>query len=407
MANVVLERLSKTYAGGHAAVREVSLDVQDQEFVVLVGPSGCGKTTTLRMIAGLEEISAGEIKINGRVVNHIAPKDRDIAMVFQNYALYPHMTVYKNMAFGLELRQGVGWPRRIWRRLTDRGWSGKWRLQREEIQNRVRQTAAMLGIERLLARFPRELSGGERQRVALGRAIVRQPQAFLFDEPLSNLDARLRVDMRRELKRLHQQLKITVIYVTHDQVEALTLGDRIVVMNEGRVQQVGRPMEVYDKPSNLFVAGFLGAPPMNLMSGRLEKRDGGCVFSGSGVRVEGVGGGFSGFSELPRDVVLGVRPENVAIRPLGGLAEKRGESSGVKPVAAKILSVENLGDAMLVHVSPAAMENQKSVGESRPLVCRTHERASWVAGQAVQLEIQEKNIHWFDETTGRRLMFDS
>ncbi len=308
MANVVLERLSKTYAGGHAAVREVSLDVQDQEFVVLVGPSGCGKTTTLRMIAGLEEISAGEIKINGRVVNHVAPKDRDIAMVFQNYALYPHMTVYKNMAFGLELRQGVGWPRRFWRRLTDRSWSGKWRLQREEIQNRVRQTAAMLGIEPLLARFPRELSGGERQRVALGRAIVRQPQAFLFDEPLSNLDARLRVDMRRELKRLHQQLKITVIYVTHDQVEALTLGDRIVVMNEGRVQQVGRPMEVYDKPSNLFVAGFLGAPPMNLVSGRLEKRDGGCFFSGSGVHVERVSGEFSGFSELPRDVVLGVRP---------------------------------------------------------------------------------------------------
>src|SRR5689334_21320485 len=242
MAQVKLRDLNKKFDGTHA-VKDVNLEIRDREFVVLVGPSGCGKTTTLRMVAGLEEISSGEISIDGKVVNNLAPMDRDIAMVFQNYALYPHMSVYQNMAFGLRMRK----------------------FERPEIDRRVKQAAEVLGIQPLLDRRPRQLSGGQRQRVALGRAIVRNPRVFLFDEPLSNLDAALRVQMRVELKRLHERLETTAVYVTHDQVEAMTLGDRVVVMRDGTVQQEGAPLHLYDRPANRFVAGFIGSPAMNFV----------------------------------------------------------------------------------------------------------------------------------------------
>src|SRR5881397_1659455 len=242
MARVLLKNLNKKYDNVHA-VKDVNLEIRDREFVVLVGPSGCGKTTTLRMVAGLEEISSGEIQIDEQRINELAPMDRDIAMVFQNYALYPHMSVYDNMAFGLRMRK----------------------FETEEIERRVNQAAEILGIQGLLARRPRQLSGGQRQRVALGRAIVRNPRVFLFDEPLSNLDAALRVQMRVELKRLHDRLETTAIYVTHDQVEAMTMGHCICIMNQGQVVQMGRPLEVYRNPADTFVAKFLGNPPMNLL----------------------------------------------------------------------------------------------------------------------------------------------
>jgi multiple sugar transport system ATP-binding protein len=252
MARVKLEKISKIFPGGLAAVNAIDLDIADREFVVLVGPSGCGKTTTLRMVAGLEEISDGIIRIGDRIVNDIPPKSRDIAMVFQNYALYPHMSVYKNMAFGLKLR---GMPK-------------------AQINQRVMQAAKILEIEHLLERKPKALSGGQRQRVAVGRAFVREPAAFLFDEPLSNLDAKLRVTTRAELKRLHQRLRTTTIYVTHDQEEAMTLGDRIVVMRDGKIQQADTPLNTYNRPANRFVAGFIGMPPMNFFDG-LVKTDNG------------------------------------------------------------------------------------------------------------------------------------
>src|SRR5258706_3572549 len=256
MAHVQLEKVSKVYPGGIKAVDAIDLNIADQEFVVLVGPSGCGKSTTLRMIAGLEEITGGTIRIGERIVNQVPPKDRDIAMVFQNYALYPHMTVYKNMAFGLKLRK----------------------MPKAQIDLRVNEAARILDIEHLLDRKPRALSGGQRQRVAVGRAIVREPAAFLFDEPLSNLDAKLRVTTRAELKRLHHRLKTTTIYVTHDQEEAMTLGDRIVVMKEGKIQQADTPLRTYNHPVNRFVAGFIGMPPMNFFDGQIRENSGQMVF---------------------------------------------------------------------------------------------------------------------------------
>src|SRR5438552_5608668 len=256
MARVELEKVTKIYPGNVRAVNNIDLSIRDQECIVLVGPSGCGKSTTLRMVAGLEEISDGVIKIGERIVNDVPPKDRDIAMVFQNYALYPHMTVYKNMAFGLKLR---GMPKK-------------------QIDQRVKEAATILDIMHLLDRKPKALSGGQRQRVAVGRAIVREPAAFLFDEPLSNLDAKLRVTTRAELKRLHQRLKTTTIYVTHDQEEAMTLGDRIVVMKDGKIQQADAPRRVYNFPDNRFVAGFIGMPPMNFFEGAIKLVDGQMVF---------------------------------------------------------------------------------------------------------------------------------
>src|SRR5437868_3701341 len=269
MAQVVLEKISKIFPGGVKAVDDIDLAVKDQEFIVLVGPSGCGKSTTLRMVAGLEEISDGSIRIGARVVNDVPPKDRDIAMVFQNYALYPHMTVYKNMAFGLKLR---GMPK-------------------AQIHQRVMEAAKILEIEHLLERKPKALSGGQRQRVAVGRAIVREPAAFLFDEPLSNLDAKLRVTTRAELKRLHHRLKTTTIYVTHDQEEAMTLGDRIVVMKDGKIQQADTPLRTYNHPVNRFVAGFIGMPPMNFFDGQIRENGGQLAFEeGKLVNTSGNGG---------------------------------------------------------------------------------------------------------------------
>src|SRR5919198_6586361 len=263
MAQVSLRKLFKRFDDTEA-VRGIDLDIADKEFVVLVGPSGCGKTTTLRMIAGLEEISAGTIRIGERIVNALPPMDRDIAMVFQNYALYPHKSVYDNMAFGLQMRK----------------------FRKDEIEKRVRAASQMLGIEALLERKPRQLSGGQRQRVALGRAIVRSPQLFLFDEPLSNLDAKLRVQMRVELKRLHKRLETTAIYVTHDQVEAMTLGDRVVVMKDGVVQQVGEPLELYNRPANRFVAGFIGSPAMNFATVTVVEGDDAIWAGNAGLRIQ-------------------------------------------------------------------------------------------------------------------------
>ena len=291
MAEVVLEHVYKIYPGDVTAVHDACLTIKDQEFVVLVGPSGCGKSTTLRMVAGLEDISKGEIKIDGRVVNDVPPKDRDIAMVFQNYALYPHMSVYDNMAFGLKLRK----------------------YPRTEIHRRVVEAAEILGITEYLERKPKALSGGQRQRVAVGRAIVRKPKAFLFDEPLSNLDAKMRVQMRSEISKLHASLKSTMIYVTHDQIEAMTMGDRIVVMKDGWIQQVDTPMDLYNKPANQFVAGFIGSPPMNFFTGTVAKKGGGVVFEEGTFTLElptkaaGLLANRNG-----QKVVMGVRPEDLS-----------------------------------------------------------------------------------------------
>jgi multiple sugar transport system ATP-binding protein len=305
MAEVVLENIYKTYMADKGrevvAVENVNLHVEDKEFMVFVGPSGCGKSTTLRMIAGLEEITRGDVRIGGKKVNDTPPKDRDIAMVFQNYALYPHMTVYKNMAFGLQLRK----------------------YPKAEIDARVQEAAQILGLSReMLERRPKELSGGQRQRVALGRAIVRKPKVFLFDEPLSNLDAKMRVQMRTEISKLHQRLATTMIYVTHDQVEAMTMGDRICIMKDGRIQQVAKPLEIYNEPANMFVAAFIGSPPMNFFRGTLVSREGRLFFT------EKAGAGApEGFTlevderhasklegRLNQPIYLGIRPEDIESR---------------------------------------------------------------------------------------------
>jgi multiple sugar transport system ATP-binding protein len=348
MAKVELEKVSKIYAGGVRAVNAIDLSIRDQEFIVLVGPSGCGKSTTLRMVAGLEEISEGAIRIGDRVVNDVAPKDRDIAMVFQNYALYPHMSVYKNMAFGLKLRK----------------------MPKPQIHERVMQAAKILDIEHLLERKPKALSGGQRQRVAVGRAIVREPAAFLFDEPLSNLDAKLRVTTRAELKRLHQRLKTTTIYVTHDQEEAMTLGDRIVVMKDGLIQQADTPLNTYNHPANRFVAGFIGMPPMNFFDGAIKLVDGQMVFEeGQLKNVKEVAGHDvdepvvaigeltlpgNGFTlSLPErfkeslagkvgsHVVLGIRPEHLHVY----------HTEGSVGIPVKLNVVEPLGNDMDVYMS--------------------------------------------------------
>ena len=317
MASVALEHVSKTYRrdrGGVKAVDDVTLDIRDTEFVVLVGPSGCGKSTTLRMIAGLEEVTEGTVRIGDRTVNDVAPKDRDIAMVFQNYALYPHMSVYKNMAFGLNMR----------------------RVPKDEIKRKVHEAARMLGIEHLLNRKPKELSGGERQRVAVGRAIVRSPKAFLFDEPLSNLDARLRVAMRAELKKLHRELQTTTIYVTHDQEEAMTLGDRIAVMRNGVVHQYASPLEVYGRPMNRFVAGFVGTPPMNFLPGRLVT-EGETSFLDVGVgriRLSGRPARING-----GEFVLGIRPEGLSF----GEGSSRAGEDAERSLVMRCRVIEPLG----------------------------------------------------------------
>jgi multiple sugar transport system ATP-binding protein len=368
MANVRLVGLRKIYdEGGSAqrqvAVRDLDLDIGDGEFVVLVGPSGCGKSTTLRMIAGLESISGGELRIGDRVVNQVPSKERDIAMVFQNYALYPHMTAYQNMAFALGLRK----------------------LPKSEIEQRVRDAARILGIEPLLVKRPRQMSGGERQRVALGRALVRQPQVFLFDEPLSNLDAKLRVQMRREIARLHQQLKTTMIYVTHDQVEAMTLGDRIVVMNRGEMQQVDTPTALYQRPRNTFVASFIGTPPMNLIEGEL--------LAGGTPRFRPDSGEFELTLDLKwvqaiagggrRRVVLGIRPEDLQVTP--GVTDGRA-------IPAQVELVELLGGEALVHLSIGSIDLTARVPAPFPAG----------VGQ-VPLILPPDRVHLFDGETRERL----
>ncbi len=290
MASLSLKGIYKRYAGGVEAVKDFNIEIADKEFIILLGPSGCGKSTTLRMIAGLEEISEGELYIGDKLMNEVAPKDRDIAMVFQNYALYPHMTVYENMAFGLKLRK----------------------TPKAEIKRRVEEAAKILDIAHLLDRKPKALSGGQRQRVALGRAIVREPKVFLMDEPLSNLDAKLRAQMRTEINKLHQRLQTTFIYVTHDQIEAMTMGSRIVVMKDGVVQQIENPQVLYENPVNMFVAGFIGSPQMNFVTSVIEKKDNGIYisFGNSSVKVpEGKAAKLEAY--IGKEVVFGIRPENV------------------------------------------------------------------------------------------------
>jgi len=367
MARVKLEGLRKVYENGFVAVHDASFEIADGEFVVLVGPSGCGKSTTLRMIAGLESVSAGSVWIGERVVNDVAPKDRDIAMVFQNYALYPHMTVRENLAFALKLRK----------------------LPREDVRGRVQHAAGMLELEPILDRRPAQLSGGQRQRVAVGRAIVREPAVFLFDEPLSNLDAKLRVQMRREISALHHRLGATMVYVTHDQTEAMTMGDRIVVMNAGHVQQIGTPMELYDAPANLFVAGFIGSPAMNFVRATVEP--------GDVPRL--VAGGFLDFPLPPRaasalsafvgnPVVLGIRPEAVHVR--GG------------PVRAELPAA---AQARLELVEPLGNETLLALraGADQALVARVPPQPLPPTGATLELELDATRMHFFDPSSEKAI----
>ena len=405
MAGVAIEDVRKSFARIEV-LKGVSTGIEDGELRVVLGPSGCGKSTLLRLVAGLEEITSGTIRIGERVVNDLEPKDRDIAMVFQNYALYPHMSVYKNMAFGLELRYGAGWGARIWNRLTRPSKANELASRRRDIKRQVQEAARVLAIEPLLDRMPRQLSGGERQRVALGRAIVRQPAAFLFDEPLSNLDARLRVAMRYELKRLHQRLDATVVHVTHDQVEALTLGDRIAVMDKGRLQQVGSPREVYDRPHNRFVAEFIGSPPMNLLAARATVADG-------RVRVEAPGWAVTLDKEKSqqlqdrqyagREVVLGVRPEDIVVRAAGA-GEPAGDASrGSAAPRGTVTLVEPLGDATIVHVElDGGAGGGRNTGShaAETIVAKADARTTIRAGDAVRATIDAARAHVFDADTG-------
>jgi multiple sugar transport system ATP-binding protein len=368
MASVRLDGVRKEYENGFVAVHEASFDVSDGEFVVLVGPSGCGKSTTLRMIAGLESITAGELRIGNRVMNDVPSSRRDIAMVFQNYALYPHMTVYENMAFALRLRNEA----------------------KHEIDRRVREAAAILEIEPILQSRPRQLSGGQRQRVAVGRAIVRQPQVFLFDEPLSNLDAKLRVQTRKEIARLHRQLGATMIYVTHDQVEAMTMGDRIVVMNAGVIQQIGAPLELYQRPVNRFVAGFIGSPAMNFMEG-VAVEDAGRLraemLHGHVVVPVPVGARGAVPALSSRRITLGIRPEDVYLR---GGAEPGGE---VVEVDAVVEAVEPMGNEIFVYARSSGQE----------LVARIAPRRLPVVDESVRLLLDADRLHFFDADTGDAL----
>jgi len=342
MARVELREVTKFYENNVVAVNRANINIQDKEFVVLVGPSGCGKSTTLRMVAGLEEVSSGEIYIGDRVVNEVAPKDRDIAMVFQNYALYPHMTVYENMAFGLKLRK----------------------YPKAEIEQRVREAARILGMEEFLNRKPKALSGGQRQRVAVGRAIVRKPQVFLFDEPLSNLDAKLRVQMRTEISKLHTRLETTMIYVTHDQVEAMTMGDRIVVMKDGDIQQIDTPLNLYNHPTNKFVAGFIGSPAMNFMKGKVVQENG--LFFHEGRfqfrAPKKLASRLEKFKD--REVVFGIRPEDFHLADdavgVAEAAEITATVEVVEPMGNEIFLYLNAGSNSLVVRIDARAESRLS-----------------------------------------------
>ncbi|HEY7083410.1 MAG TPA: sn-glycerol-3-phosphate ABC transporter ATP-binding protein UgpC [Hyphomicrobiaceae bacterium] len=359
MGQVVLRNINKFYDSVHA-VKDVNLQIRDKEFVVFVGPSGCGKTTTLRMIAGLEAISSGDISIDGQVVNNLPPMDRDIAMVFQNYALYPHMSVYDNMAFGLKMRK----------------------FARREIAKRVQEAADILDIGDYLKRKPRQLSGGQRQRVALGRAIVRHPRVFLFDEPLSNLDAKLRVQMRVELKKLHQRLGTTAVYVTHDQVEAMTLGDRVVVMRDGVVQQVGEPLELYNSPANRFVAGFIGSPAMNFATVTMTDGNGRLTAKNAGLELEVPQSHMARLkSHIGREVTIGIRPENLHV------ATDSDPAGFTFP--SKVEVVEQLGSEILLDVR---VGGDTMVAAVDPTI-----RAK--VQEQIRLAVNPARLHFFDAQT--------
>ncbi|MEI7027799.1 ABC transporter ATP-binding protein [Paenibacillus sp. y28] len=371
MASVRLNHVVKKYPGAsEATVKDFHLDIKDKEFLVLVGASGCGKSTTLRMIAGLEEITEGELYIGDRLVNDVAPKDRDIAMVFQSYALYPHMNVYQNMAFGLKLRK----------------------FKKADIEKRVREAAKILDIEHLLDRKPKALSGGQRQRVALGRAIVREPQVFLMDEPLSNLDAKLRVHMRAEISKLHKRLGTTIIYVTHDQTEAITMGDRIVVMEKGIIQQAATPEEIYNFPKNMFVAGFIGSPAMNFIHGQLSEQNGNVRFKASGVDVAVAAGKATLLREkgyIGKEIVLGIRPEDIHDEPVFL------EGSPDTIVSANIEVAENLGHEMFLYI------NGLGTGT---VIARVDSRAGFKEGQTAKLAFDLNKVQFFDKTTEENIL---
>ncbi len=354
MASVAIRDVKKAY-GATAVIHGVNVDIKDGEFVILVGPSGCGKSTLLRMIAGLENISGGEIRIGDRVVNDVPPKERDIAMVFQNYALYPHMTVYDNMGFSLKLRSAP----------------------KGEIKQRVEKAAGILNLMPLLDRYPRQLSGGQRQRVAMGRAIVRDPQVFLFDEPLSNLDAKLRVAMRAEIKELHQRLKTTTVYVTHDQIEAMTMADKIVVMHDGIVEQIGAPLDLYDRPGNLFVAGFIGSPSMNFLQGSLASEGGKAVFkSGGGLTLPA---GHPPQGAIGTKVTYGMRPEHLSLAPQGVPVE-------------------------VVVIEPTGSETQVVVkGGGQEIVCLFRDRVTCKPGDTIHVLPNPALVHLFDGASGIRI----
>ena len=378
MADVAFENVSKEFPGGTFAVDDLTLGIPDGEFLILVGPSGCGKTTALRLIAGLEKPTAGTIRIGAETVNGVSPRDRDIAMVFQNYALYPHMTVYRNLAFGLR-------ERRTPKRETDR---------------RVREISSVLSLDELLKRRPAQLSGGQRQRVAMGRALVREPKVFLLDEPLSNLDAKLRVQMRAELKRLHKRVGITTVYVTHDQVEAMTLADRIVVMSAGKAQQIGTPQEVFSRPVNLFVAGFIGSPAMNLLQGR------------AGPAPDGIGKTQVTAGELcferagvpSGDVVVGIRPESMV---------PGGEDLPGPSLDLEIELVEPLGESALVHGTVAGTAARSGAEEEQAILIDETSRAQVTAifpaslqsrsGDRVRVRVDPERIYLFDAATGEAI----
>ena len=369
MASLSLRNVYKRYPGGVTAVSDFNLEIKDKEFIILVGPSGCGKSTTLRMVAGLEEITEGEIYIGDRVVNDVAPKDRDIAMVFQNYALYPHMTVFDNMAFGLKLRK----------------------TPKEEIKRRVEEAARILDIAHLLERKPKALSGGQRQRVALGRAIVREPKVFLLDEPLSNLDAKLRAQMRTELTKIHKRVGTTFIYVTHDQVEAMTMASRIVVMKDGLIQQVDTPQNLYDAPCNIFVAGFIGTPQMNFLDGTLVKKGEDVFFSfednmlklPAEKTADGVLDDYIG-----KEVIVGIRPECLHDEPmyLSSLAESVIET-----------------DVEVTELMGAEIYLYLTVGEQR-MIARVSSRSQARAGDKIKIALEASRIHIFDKETERAIV---
>ncbi|MGH2661240.1 MAG: ABC transporter ATP-binding protein [Actinomycetota bacterium] len=397
MAEIALEEVSKVYGDGTTAISDLNLDVGDGEFVVLVGPSGCGKTTALRMVAGLESISRGNIRIGERVVNNVPPKERDIAMVFQDYALYPHMTVYDNMAFGLKLRK----------------------VPKDEIDRRVREAAGILGLEELLERKPKALSGGQRQRVAMGRAIVREPKAFLMDEPLSNLDAKLRVQMRSEISRIQDELKVTTLYVTHDQIEAMTMGDRVAVIRRGVLQQAATPQYLYDHPTNLFVAGFIGSPAMNMVEAGLSRSDGSGVVEFGGIRLEIPEEVFGARPDLKayegKRVIVGIRPEDMEDVSLVSDAPQG------RRIRSTVVLRESLGADVLVHITvraPAvltedvrdiahdvgqealeAVEETIRAGQST-FLARLNPKTGAREGEPIELVTDVTRLHFFDPESG-------